>query len=85
MKCYFQIEEEWFKGEVVSMSGGTLVSFFSRNEENVIEAELTLGNPEILFHGPGMVVTGYEQIDRKAVQPTYKLTSVEVRWTKPKG
>jgi len=84
MKCYFQVEEEWIKGEVISMSGGMSVNFHSRDEKGVVTNNLTLGNPEILFHYPGLVVTGYEQVDPKAVQPTYKLTSVEVRWTKPR-
>lgn len=82
MNCYYQIDEEWIKGELVSMAGGTLVNFHSRNDDGAVTNELTLMSPQIMFHGPGFVVSGYQQIG-DSYPRTYTLTSVEVRCRKP--
>ena len=77
MKCYYQIDENWIKGEVESL-GGIQVCFHSRDKRGRVLEEVTLTNPEIIFHGSGFTVTGYRRDDDKK-NSTFHLESVEVR------
>lgn len=79
MKCYYQHREEdgWIKGELISMSGGREVNFHSRDEHERVIHQITLWNPEILFHGYGFSVSGFLREKEKG-DNIYKLVSVDV-------
>lgn len=85
MKCYYRIgDEPWIKGLIQSFAGGTQIQLHSRDENGRVDNEITLGTPEILFHGPYMSVTGYVPV--KGQDHIYKLVSLDVSggWAKPK-
>lgn len=89
MKCYYRTDDgPWIKGQITSMSGGTQISFCSRNESGVVD-EIILNSHEVLFFGEKFSVTGYQQVkddSGKIVNNILKLISVEVSggWVKPK-
>jgi len=80
MKCYYQTrnnENTWFKGELISMSGGTEINFHSRDDSGKVINDITLWNPEVLFFGSGFHVTGMIREKDKG-DNIYKLESVDV-------
>ena len=88
MKCCYRLDDgPWIKGEIVSMSGGREVNLHSRLEDGTVANELTFANPEVLFCGRYMCITGYQAVESISSQRIYKLISVDVSggWFVPKG
>ncbi len=81
MKCYYQMPkgEEWIKGYLESLHGGTMVNFHSRTEAGVVENQLTFTNTETHFYGSGFSITGYLRVGE-----LYECVTVKVQTTKPK-
>lgn len=89
MKCYYQREDdgdEWVKGEILSLRGGTEITFHSRDDEGRVAKQVTLWNPEVLFSYEGIRVTGFLSVEKPEGdnRNLYRLYGVDVRWTKPR-
>lgn len=85
MKIYYQVGDgPWIKGDMSSMSGGREVHFSRWDEENQrYRDDVTLWNPEYLFHDTGMHVTGWQRLKDEG-DNRYTLTSVDVKTYRPK-
>jgi hypothetical protein len=85
MKCFYQVEGgEWCKGSMMTFGGTNLIISKAVGEMIAVGPELSFfGEPEVIFHGNGMTVTGFV---RKGDTEDFRLVTVEVRpgWTKPK-
>jgi len=63
MNCYYQIGDgPWHKGSVTSCSGGREVCFCGQTDSGERHM-LTLYNPEVLFYGRAIHITGYHVVD----------------------
>ena len=72
MKCHYRTgDEEWIKGEILSIKGGRWIQFL-RDGHNL---DMTLSDSEVIFHSDGMSITGFMPTDNRG---TYKIVSVEV-------
>jgi hypothetical protein len=89
MNCYFQIEDgPWTKGRIKSMSGGKGIYFY-RIENNELVYQMELWNPEVIFFGESISITGYRLVkpkpeDKDQSTRHYEVVCADVRYTKPK-
>lgn len=84
MNCYYQLDDgPWFKGHMYSQRGSTEI-VFGRPEPSGGFEELVLWKPEFLFNGTTLRVTGLRTAGSSPLGNTFRLQSVDVRFSKPR-